>query len=85
MIQKYAVDLATKMGIKLSQVQLFDGKLLGCRDCHLLQLHSDDQMGIAIVFQQDLEYLQHGITSIRLETRLRSALSRLNEQLEPYP
>jgi hypothetical protein len=33
MIQKYAVNLATKMGIKLSQVQLFDGKLLGCRDC----------------------------------------------------
>ena len=81
MIQQYAADLATQMGIKLSQVLFFDGKLSGSPDFHLIQLHSEDQMESAIVFQQELEHLQKGIANIRLETRLRSALSRLQAQL----
>jgi len=81
MIQKYAAGLAAQMGIKLSRVSFYDGKLSGSPDFHLLQLHSDGQMESAIVFQQELEYLQKGVASIRLETRLRSALSRLQAQL----
>ena len=85
MIQQYATDLAKQMGIELSRVSFFNGQLLGCRDCHLLQLHSEGHMESAVVYQQDLEYLQQGTITKRLETRLRSVLSRLQAQLGLNP
>jgi len=77
MIKEYATSLAEQMGIQLSRVSVIDGKLLGCRDSHLLQLYSDDQMESALVYQREIEALQEGISRERLELRIRTALSRL--------
>jgi hypothetical protein len=77
MIQDYATDLAEQMGIKLSRVSVVDGKLLGCRDSNLLQLYSGGNMESALIYQQELEDLQNGVRHPRLETRIRTALSRL--------
>ena len=85
MIEKHAADLAAQMGINLTRVSFFDGKLSGSPDFHLLQMHSNGQTESAIIFQLELEDLQKGITSNILETRLRKALSRLQAQLDPYP
>jgi hypothetical protein len=77
MIKEYATSLAEQMGIQLSRVSVIDGKLLGCRDSHLLQLYSDDQMESALVYQREIEALHEGISRERLEFRIRTALSRL--------
>jgi len=83
MIREYAAELAAQMGIRLSRVSIVDGKLLGCRDSHLLQLYSDGQMESALIYQSELEDLQKGIRRDRFEARIRAALSRLNIVLEP--
>jgi len=83
MIEEFAANLAAQMGIELSRVTVVDGKLLGCRDSHLLQLVSDGRTESAIIYQLDLDDLQHGISGNRLETRLKAALSRL--QQSPVP
>jgi hypothetical protein len=82
MIEAYAASLAAKMGIELSKVSIVDGKLLGCRDSHLLQLHSDDHIESALVYQRELEDLHNGINRDGLERRIRAALSRLRIMLE---
>jgi hypothetical protein len=82
MIEEYAANLAAQMGIELSRVTVVEGKLVGCRDSHLLQLVSGGRTESALIYQLDLENLQHGINKIRLETRLKAALSRLQRSLE---
>lgn len=83
MIKEYALSLAEQMGIKLSLVSIVDGRLLGCRDSHLLQLYADEQMESALVYQRELDALQDGITRDRLESRVRTALSRLQMLQDP--
>jgi len=79
MIEEYATNLATQMGIALSRITVIDGKLLGCRDSHLLQLHSGGRTESALVYQLDLEDLHRGISKTRLEARLKAALLRLGQ------
>jgi len=78
MIQAYAAELAEQMGIQLSQVSIIDGKRLGCRDSHLLQLHADGRIEGALIYQTELDDLQKGIRRDGFETRILAALSRLN-------
>ena len=82
MIKEYATSLAEQMGIKLSRVSVIDGKLLGCRDSHLLQLYSDDRMESVLVYQREIEALHEGISRERLELRIRTALSHLQILLQ---
>ena len=77
MIREYTAGLAAQMELKLSRVSIIDGKLLGCRDSHLLQIYSDSHMESVLIYQSELETLQNEIQSDRLETRIRGALTRL--------
>ena len=83
MIREYTAGLAAQMEIKLSRVSIIDGKLLGCRDSHLLQIYSDNHMESVLIYQSELETLQNEIQSDRLETRIRGALTRLKKFLTP--
>lgn len=83
MIKEFAAGLAAQMGMTLSRVSIVDGKLLGCRDSHLLQLYSGGQMESALIYQSEIEALQHGISCNRLETRIRTALARLKTVSAP--
>lgn len=83
MIQAYAAELAAQMGIKLSHVSVIDGKRLGCRDSHLLQLYAGGRREGALIYQTELDDLQKGIRRAGFETRIRAALSRLNILLKP--
>lgn len=83
MIQEYAVDLASQMGIKLTQVSVVEGRTVGCLDVHLLHLAAGDKLVSALVYQSELDNLQNGIYSDRLELKLRSAFSRLQMLLDP--
>ena len=83
MIEKYVSDIAIQMGMKLSKVSLVDGRPLGCLDVYLLNISTKERIVSALIFQADLENLEKGICSDRLEVRMRSALSRLKLLLEP--
>ena len=77
MIHEYATAVAEQMGLTLSRVALVNGGLLGCKDCHLLQLYSGEHSECAVIYQRDLVNLSEGIYCDRLETRIRSALTSL--------
>lgn len=82
MIEEYAADLAAQLGIELSLISVVDGKLLGCRDSHLLKLVLDGRTESVLIYQMDLDDLQRGISNNRLETRLKVSLLRLQQPLE---
>lgn len=83
MIREYAATLAAQMGIELTRVSVVDGKLLGCRDSHLVKLYSNGQMESALIYQSEFEDLQKGIRRDRFEARIRAALSRLKIVSKP--
>lgn len=83
MIQEYAADLATQMGIKLSRVSMIEGRRVGCLDMHLLNLVVDGHRVSTLVYQSELDDLQNGACCDRLETKIRAALSRLQILMEP--
>jgi hypothetical protein len=76
-VKEYATGIAASMGIKLTSTSVTDGLRLGCLDAHLLKLAHDVQVVSALVYQTDLDKLQNGFQSDRLETTIRTALSRL--------
>ena len=83
MITKYVSDIAAQMGMKLSKVSLVDGRPLGGLDVYLLNMSAKERIVSALIFQADLENLEKGISSDRLEVRMRAALQRLKRLLEP--
>jgi hypothetical protein len=82
MINKYVSDLASQLGIKLSKISLTDGIHLGCGDVSLLNITSQDHLISALVSHSDLENLEKGISSDRLEVSMRKAFSLLQMKLK---
>jgi len=77
MIQDYVQDIAVQMKIQLSQLSLVEGRNVGCLDVHLLKLSSNGHQQRALVYQSELDKIQTGECCERLESRIRSALSRM--------
>jgi hypothetical protein len=77
MIEEYATDLASRMGIQLSEISLVEGKAEECLDMHLLHLNAKPNHVCVPIRQQDLEDLQNGSDCTRLDLKLCSALSSL--------
>ena len=82
MIQEYVSNLADKMGMKLSQISLVDGNQLGCLDVYLLKISIKVHKVDALIFKTDIENLENGKVSDRMEVRTRSALNRLQVMLD---
>ncbi|MEI6514217.1 MAG: hypothetical protein WCO51_13235 [bacterium] len=82
MIQEYVSNLADKMGMKLSQISLVDGNQLGCLDIYLLKISIKVHKVDALIFKTDIENLENGKVSDRMEVRTRSALNRLQVMLD---
>jgi hypothetical protein len=77
MIREYIVDLAEQSNIKLLGVTIIEGSKLSCRDAHMVFLSAKRCIVNALVYQSDLDNLQYGNCSDRLELSISSALSRL--------
>ena len=77
MIQYYVQDIAVQMKIQLSQLSLVEGRNVGCLDVHLLKFSSNGHQQNALVYQSELDKIQTGECCERLESRIRSALSRM--------
>lgn len=77
LIKEYATGIAAQMGVHLTKITVIDGHRVGCLDVHLLSFANFNKVASAIVYQTDLSKLQNGFQCDRLETSIRSALSRL--------
>jgi hypothetical protein len=82
MIEKYVSDIANQMGIKLSKVSLVEGKSAGCIDVYSLMISSSGCNVSTTIYQTDLEHLNKGVESDRLEARVQHTLSRLQLMIE---
>jgi len=82
MIREYAADIATQMGIRLSRISVIEGQRVGCFDVHLLNLAAENQRVSTLVYQSELDKLQNGSSSERLEVKIRGALSKLQTLME---
>lgn len=83
MITEYVTDLAGQMSIPLTRVSTVEGSKVGCLDVHLLNMSSKGKTVSALVYKSELDEIQNGIQSERLELKVRSALGRLKIMLEP--
>jgi len=83
MIREYVIDLAVHMGIQLPRESERDGRSVGCLDAYLLDQGSKDQLVSALLHQSELNDLQNGFDSNRLELKIRAALLRLQMVMEP--
>jgi hypothetical protein len=77
MIQKYVEEIALQMGIKLSRISVVEGRKVGCIDMHLLNLSADGHSVSTLLYQSELDEMQSGLPCLRLEIKIRAALSRL--------
>ena len=83
MIREYVTDLANQAGIQLSGIRLVEGRAAGCLDVHLLHLIVDEHLVSTLVYQSELDAVQCGSCCIRLDMKIRAALSKLQMLMEP--
>lgn len=83
MLQAYAADIAAQMGIMLTDITVVEGERVGCADVMLLHLGIKGFRSSSLVYQTDVVALQKGGECDRLETRIRSALQRLQLMVAP--
>jgi hypothetical protein len=82
MIKGYISSLAAQLGIPLSEISVVDGRDVGCVDVYLLHLASNDHLVHVLIHQSEWDLLQNGVDCDRLELKIRSALSRLQQLLQ---
>lgn len=82
MFDNFVSNLALQMGINLSTLSVVEGRRVGCNDVHLLNLASGSQKVSTLVHQSELDTLLEESYCERLETKIRTALSRLQVMVE---
>jgi hypothetical protein len=82
-IKVFSADIADQMGIQLSKIAFVEGNKVGCLDIHLLNLSTKGKLVSVLAYQSDVDNLLSGKSNDRLETKIRTALSRLKIMLEP--
>lgn len=76
MIREHATAIAAQMKVHLSDVTVIDGLSFGCLDAHLLKLTVAGQFINVLLHQSELDELQSGFISDKLELKIRSSLSQ---------
>lgn len=77
MFEEFATDIATQMGIQLSEISVIDGERIGCLDVYLVRLATLNHKSSTLMYQRELDDLANGKPSDGLETKIRSALLRI--------
>lgn len=81
MIQEYVSDIASQMGVKLSNVSL--SELSAVSSDYLLGIESKGHVVSTLIHQSELDDLQQSSCSGFLELRIKAALERLKTKHEP--
>ncbi len=83
MIEKYSAALGEQMGIPQLRVSLVNGIRLGCKDMHLVNFTSKGHSVSELIFHSELDRLQDGLACDLLEIKVRAALLKLKNMIEP--
>lgn len=83
MVEKFVSKLAAQMGMNLPKVALIEDHPSGCSDVHLLNISLKGHTVGAMVFRVDIENIEKGIESDRIEFRIWASLSRLKMLINP--
>lgn len=81
MIKKYVSEIASQMGIDLTEISIKEGMPFGVQDACLLDIITGKRIVGTIVFKSDIESIENNLECARLEVRIRYALSRLRVML----
>lgn len=82
MIEKLSRDIAAEIGLDIANVSLFDGHQVGCLDVFLLQMYAQGYSVNALVHQHEVDLIEQGGTSDKLNYKIRAALTRLKSMVE---
>ena len=82
MIEQLSKNIAAEIGLDITNVSLFDGHQVGCLDVFLLQLYAQGYSVNALVHQHEVDLLEQGGTSDKLNFKIRAALHRLKSMVE---
>jgi hypothetical protein len=82
MLEEYIISLADQMGMYLSHIRVVDGKTVGCLDAYLLNISAKGKTVGALAYQSEMDCINKGLQSDRLELKIRMALSKLKMLLE---
>ena len=56
---------------------MIEGHLVGCKETHLLNMKTNGRLASALVYQAELEEVEKGVFSSRLELKIYKALLNL--------
>jgi hypothetical protein len=82
MIKEYTSEIAAQVGVPLSKITFVESDKVGCIDIHLMTLISKGHLVSVLAYQDDVDNLLAGKFCDKLETKVRTALSRLQMLLE---
>jgi len=77
MIRNLVMKFAEEAGIKLTKIDVIEGKNAGCLDAGLLRIFSDKHSVNEIIYWSEMQALQSGCNTVELEQRICRALSKL--------
>jgi len=83
MIKDYVADIANQTGMPLSKISIIEGQAIGFLDVQLIHMTIKGHTVSALVYESEMDNLNNGLQCERLESKIRSALSRLKLLLEP--
>jgi hypothetical protein len=83
MIKESVTDIANQAGMSLSMISVIEGQTIGFLDVHFLHIATKGHTVSTLVYESELNNLNNSLPCERLETKIRSALSRLRLLLEP--
>lgn len=83
MIQGYIADIAAQMGIDRLKISVVEGREAGCIDVYLLHLTAGGRLVNVLVHQSEWDDLQNSTCCNSLDSKIRTALSRLQSMLVP--
>ncbi len=84
LLKDFVLDVATEMGISVTDVIFTEGYKMGCRDTHLMKIVTPRFSASILVYQSDIDNLIVGKDCSRLEVRFRSEFS-IQNRLSPHP
>ena len=77
MIKELASQLATAAGVKLSSVELEDGRPLDCIDVHVLSMKAKGMVVHATICNADVAVKSVAKVSVRTKEKIGKAIERL--------
>jgi hypothetical protein len=75
-------SLASDAGLRLTNITIESGEPVGCGDAWVLDLYKGNKMASVLIYQTELNKLQHGLNVDQMVNRINSGIARLSKSIE---